>query len=307
MIEQENTVKVVIVGSEGFVGRELKRKCREMGFEVVCIDTAVSDQADHFEFDVRSSEIANAIPEGADALVHLAAISRNHLCRENPHLAFDVNVLGTLNLFQAARERNVQQFIFASTDWVYGDKNGATPLTEEHVIDVAKIETEYALSKLMGEQALRLAHQRGSCPVTVLRFGIIYGPAPNNWGAVESLFAAVQTQDIVQVGSLATARRFIHLSDVAEGICSAIGRTGYEVFNLSGNELITLQDIIDHSSQFFGRRPEVQETNPNSVSIRNPDNSKARNVLGWTPVVSLSDGLATLVESGSEPEHAESI
>ena len=218
-----------------------------------------------------------------------------------------MNVLGTLNLIKAATERNAKQFIFASTDWVYGDTHGKTPLTEEQVIDVAKIETEYALTKLTGEQALRLAHQRGACPVTVLRFGIVYGPPPNNNGAIESLFAAVQTQDAVQVGSLATARRFIHISDLAEGICSAIGRTGFELFNLSGNELISLEDIIERSSQFFGRSPEVRETNPASVSIRNPDNSKARSVLGWEPVISLADGLATLTESSHGTEHAESI
>jgi len=300
-------VKVVIVGSEGFIGRELKKKCLENGFDVVTIDTAVSDHPDHFSFDIRSSEIADAIPEGADALINLAAISRHDTCREDPQLAFGVNVLGTLNLIHSATKRNVKQFIFASTDWVYGDSHGQTLLTEEQVIEVTKIETEYALTKLTGEQSLRLAHRRGSCPVTVLRFGIVYGPPPNNWGAIESLFAAVQTQDVVQVGSLATARRFIHISDLTEGICSAIGRTGFEVFNISGNELISLRDIIERSCEFFGRSPEVRETNPNSVSIRNPDNSKARSVLGWEPAFTLADGLATLTEPSHGTEHAEPI
>lgn len=302
-----DNIEVVIAGSEGFIGRELKKKCLAKGFHVVTLDIAASDYADHIELDIRSDNIADAIPESADVVINLAAISRNDTCRNDPHLALGVNVLGTLNLLKAATERSVKQFIFASTDWVYGDTQGKTPLTEEHVIDVAKIETAYALTKLTSEQSLRLAHQRGACPITVLRFGIVYGPPPNNWGAIESLFAAVETQDIVQVGSLATARRFIHISDLAEGICSAIGRPGFEVFNLSGNELISLEGIIKSSSIFWGRSPQVRETNPTSISIRNPDNAKARRVLGWEPVISLADGLSTLTDSSNGTEHAEPI
>jgi UDP-glucose 4-epimerase len=300
-------VKVVIVGSEGFIGRELLKKCLDRGIEVVTIDSAPSNHPNHREIDVRSEDIAAAIPQGADALINLAAISRDQDCRGNPKLAFDVNVLGTLNLINTAREREVKQFIFASTEWVYGETNGTSRQTEEQVIDSAKIQSEYALSKIVGEQTLRLAQQNGFCPVTILRFGIVYGPRPANWSAVESLFDAVRTKEEVAVGSLATARRFIHVSDVAKGICSVIGRTENEVFNLSGDNLITLQDIITQSSQLLERWPEVRETNPSGVSIRNPDNSKARSVLGWAPDMSLSDGLMTLMESPDGKASAETV
>ena len=73
------------------------------------------------------------------------------------------------------------------------------------------------------------------------------------------------------------------------------GRAGFEVFNLSGNTVITLGEIVEQSAELLGRRPPVKETNPAAVSIRNPDNSKAKEVLGWEPKIGLKEGLATLL------------
>ena len=103
------------------------------------------------------------------------------------------------------------------------------------------------------------------------------------------------TQDSVAVGSLATARRFVHVSDVAAGILAALGTPGFEIVNLSGDRLITLRDVIEASCEVAGRRPEVRETDASAVSIRNPHNQKAHEVLGWSPAIGLGDGLSTLM------------
>lgn len=289
-------MKIVITGSEGFIGKELKERCRTKGIELIGIDTAPSEGSGHINGDIRSPNIEEVIPQGADALIHLAAISSDQACRANPQLAFDVNVLGTLNLIRAARERRVRQFIFASTEWVYGEVSNNTVQTEDQPIDVTRVQSEYALSKIVGEQSLRLAYQQGLCPVTILRFGIIYGPRPDNWSAVESLFHAVRTQDTVSVGSLATARRFIHVSDIAEGILRSIGRKGFDIFNLSGDLLITLSGVIEQSAILLNRHPRVIEKDSQNMSIRNPDNRKSRQVLDWQPVIDLQSGLKSLLE-----------
>ena len=288
-------MRVVIVGSEGFVGKELARRCRMSDIEVTGIDATPSEVPGHIMTDIRSPEIEALIPVGADALIHLAAISRDADCRADPQLAFDINVLGTLNVYRAARKRGVGQFIFASSEWVYGEVSNEAVQTEDQSIDVTRIRSEYALSKIVGEQGLRMAHQQGVCPVTVLRFGIVYGPRPANWSAVESLFEAVRTQDEVSVGSLATARRFVHVSDIAKGILCAIGREGFDIFNLSGDTLITLGDVIEHSAALLDKAPKVTETEPSAVSIRNPDNGKARDTLDWRPAIGLTDGLSSLL------------
>ena len=287
-------MNVVIIGSEGFIGNELKHRCRSRGIAVTGIDGSPSTDADYIMMDIRSPDVGDVIPRDVDAMVHLAAISRDEDCRANPHLAYDVNILGTLNLMRVARERGVKQFIFASSEWVYGEVTGQTAQTEDQPIDVTRISSEYALSKAVAEQTLRMAHNQGMCPVTILRFGIVYGPRLNNWSAVESLFNAVKTQDQVKVGSLATARRFIHVSDIADGILSAIGNPGFEIFNLSGDNLVTLGDVVEQSRIVLNRHPQVIETDPDNPSIRNPDNRKARDKLAWKPNIDLKSGLATL-------------
>ncbi len=292
-------MKIVITGSESFIGKELKQHCRSQNIEFVGIDAIPSEDIGHVTLDIRSPQIENVIPQNAEALVHLAAISRDRDCKENPHLAFDVNVLGTLNLIRAARERGVQQFIFASSEWVYGEVSNSEIQKENQSIDVTRIQSEYALSKIVGEQNLRMAYTQGLCPVTVLRFGIVYGPRPANWSAVESLFNAVRSQDLISVGSLATARRFIHVTDIAQGIISAIGRKEFEIFNLSGNNLITLGDIIKQSSILLNRTPQITEKSPENTSIRNPDNQKAFQILGWQPKIALPEGLLTLLETAN--------
>lgn len=294
-------MKLVITGSESFIGRELKRHCRDRDIGWIGLDTVPSEDAGHVVMDMRDPDIEGAIPWDVDAVIHLAAISRDQDCRSDPRLAVDVNVGGTLNLIRAARARRVRQVVFASSEWVYGEVGNRDVQTEDSVIDAGAILSEYALTKLMGEGLLSMAYQRGFCPVTVLRFGIVYGPRPKHWSAVEALFHAIRTQDVVEVnGSLRTARRFIHVSDVADGILSVLGRSGYEVFNLSGNTLISLGDVIEESAQLLKRNPRVIERDPSAVSIRNPDNQKARTQLGWEPAIGLREGLTTLLSGAGE-------
>lgn len=266
------------------------------GIGVVGLDSVPSSEPGHAVVDIRSASVADAIPRGADAVIHLAAISRDADCARDPRGAVEINVGGALNVFEATRARGVRQFIFASSEWVYGEVAGQDAQTEDMLIDVRRIGSEYALTKLMAEQLLRVANARHpETVVTVLRFGIVYGPRPANWSAVEQLYDAVRRGGPIAVrGSLRTARRFIHVRDVARGILRATGRPGYEVFNLSGDVLITLEDVITTSAEELGRTPTVSEGDPTAVSVRNPDNARARAELGWMPTIGLREGIRSL-------------
>ena len=285
-------MKLFVTGSQSFIGRRLFERCKTSGVNAVGIDSIVSTGSGTTQADIRDPAIADLIPEEA-TVVHLAAISRDPDCRADPRGAFDVNVTGTLNVAAAAEKRRATQFIFASSEWVYGEVGNDDVQREDHPIDVTAIRSEYALTKIVGEQCLKLASKLRA--VTVLRFGIVYGPRTSNWSAVEALFNAVREKDVVSVGSLATGRRFIHVEDIVGGILKTVGRTGFEIFNLSGNSVITLGEVVEQSAELLGRRPPVDEKNPKAISIRNPDNTKARQVLGWKPEIGLRDGLATLL------------
>jgi nucleoside-diphosphate-sugar epimerase len=286
-------VTLFVTGAESFIGRALAGYCRSLGVDIVGVDTAPGSGANTLQADIRDAAIGDLMPQNA-IIVHLAAISRDPDCRADPKAAFDVNVTGTLNLAAAAQRRAVRQFIFASSEWVYGEVANDEVQREDQTINITAMKSEYAMTKIVAEQCLRISFQLPA--VTILRFGIVYGPRAANWSAVESLFNAVRTQDEVKVGSIATARRFIHVNDIVSGILASRGRTGTETFNLSGDAPISLGAVIDTSAKLLGRRPRVIEANASHVSIRNPDNTKARLQLGWKPAIDLNTGLKTLAD-----------
>jgi UDP-glucose 4-epimerase len=286
---------IVITGSESFVGAELKAQLLAAGHEYLGLDALPSADPRSCVADICSPAVADVIPKNADALIHLAAISRDKDCLADPVRAFTVNVNGTINLIRAAQSRGVRQFIFASSEWVYGNVANEEIQTEDLAIDIRKLHSEYAITKLIGEQMLRLACERGNFSATVLRFGIIYGKRPANWSAVEQLFFGARDKATIEIGSARTGRRFIHISDICRGIIAALGRSGYEIFNLSGDRLIALGEIVSEGARLWKTNPTLVEKNPDSISIRNPENSKARKILSWSPQFDLAAGLQSLL------------
>lgn len=284
---------LLITGASSFVGLELIRQCRERGIGFVGLD-ATAAAPETIVADIRASEISGLIPDGIDTVVHLAAISRDPDCRRDPARCYDVNVGGTINIFEACRTRGARQFIFASTEWVYDSFVPGVAKSESDVVDVAKLTSDYALSKIAGEAALNIRHLQNKLDVTILRFGIIYGPRRSNWSAVEQLLAKVAASERVMIGSRDTARCFIHVSDVARGILAAVGRKGCEVFNIQGDAPVTLGEVVDCAGTLLSRRPDVTETDPASPSIRNVSNAKARAELDWRPQVDIGAGLASV-------------
>lgn len=287
-------MKLFITGAEGFVGKELISQYKNQGVEVFTVDLVKSSEPKHHQADIRSKDIINLIPEGADAIIHLAGLTRDADCKDRAYDCFDANVMATLNLIDVAHKKKVKQFIFASSEWVYGECKEDEIKDENSFIDITTLNSEYALSKLVSEANLRQKYQRGFCSVTILRFGIIYGSRKKNWSAVESIFNTVRTNDEVIVGSLKTGRCFIHVSDIASGIIKSVGLDGFNIINLEGDELITLSDIIETSKKLLNRNSKIIETNPDNISIRNISNEKAIKLLKWKPEIDLKAGLNKL-------------
>lgn len=289
-------MKIFVTGAGGFVGRILTARLKAKGVEVIGVDIAGSPDADYAVADIRSREITRLIPEGVDAIIHLAGLTRNGDCQNKAYACFDANVMATLNLIDAAEMRKAKQFIFASSEWLYGEwKDASVIKNEDSPLHPHALVSEYAFSKLVSEVNLKQKFLHGFCPVTALRFGIIYGPREKNWSAVESLFNAVKTKDDVQVGSRKTGRCFIHVEDIVSGIIASIGLAGFNIIDLQGDRFITLGDIIEASKKILGRNPSVTETAPENFNIRNVRNAKAVELLKWKPRFGLEDGLRSLM------------
>jgi UDP-glucose 4-epimerase len=290
-------MKIIITGSESFVGKELISQLKNNNFEIIGFDS-INAQPIDYEFhkvDIRDPEIHKFIPEGTDVIIHLAALSRDPDCRGKPYECFDVNVMGTLNLMNASSMKKVKQFVFASSEWVYDEFKENEIKDEGAFINIFNHHSEYALSKLVSENNLRQKYEQGFCSVTILRFGIIYGPRKNNWAAVESILNTIKNQSEVKVGSLRNARRFIHISDIANGIRKSIGLTGFNILNLTGDKLITMKDLIEKSQIVLGKSVKIIETDPSQRNIRNPSNEKAKQILLWKPEIDLETGLKSIL------------
>ena len=289
--------KIVITGSESFIGKTLISQLQTMDYDVIGFDSLRPNNPT-YEFhqtDIRNNEIHKLIPSDTDVLIHLAAMSRDFDCKNKAVECFDVNVMGTLNLIKAANLNNVKQFIFASSEWVYDKFVNSEEKNEDSEINIANHSSEYALSKLVTESNLRQQYNNGFCDVTILRFGIIYGPRKSNWSAVESILSQIKNQDKVTVGSLKTGRRFVHVLDIARGIIDSFGLKGFNIINLTGNDIITLKDIIETSQIVLNKKVEVLESNPNQISVRNPSNLKAKKIISWEPKIDLKMGLESLL------------
>lgn len=291
---------VVITGSESFVAKELIKQCLEKGIKVVGFDCIDEDKIGKCNYkyhkaDIRDKNVSEIIPENTDAIIHLAALSTDPMCKNRAYECFDINVMGTLNLMNAVQEKKVKQFIFASSEWVYDKFEGDETKDEDSPIDVTNLKSEYALSKLVSENNLRQKYQHGFCDTAILRFSIIYGKKKTNFSAVESIFETIRRGENVTVGSLQSGRRFIHVSDIASGIIASLGLPGFNIINLAGDKLITMGNIINSSEKVLGKTVEVTEKDPKNISVRNPSGDKAAKLMGWTPKIKFEEGLNTLL------------
>ena len=293
-------MKIFITGSESFVGKRLTAHLiKKKSYDLFSVDIRKKKTQNYKKIDICNKKIYKYISSGS-TVIHLAALSTDSLCKENPAECMRVNIEGTINLYKAALRKKCKHFIFASTEWVYGEKGFPEPKNEDSVIDINSINSAYALSKLICENFLKI---NNNINVTILRFGIIYADRQHGGSALESIFFKTRDSNLLTIGSKKTARRFIHINDIITGIESAIlyrerkkFSHKYNVFNLTGNKLISLFDIIKVTKNLFKKKITILETDKNNPNIRNPINDKAKKVLRWNPKTTLLNSINLLAK-----------
>lgn len=286
-------MNIFITGANSFVGNILiSRLKRSLKFNIYGCDLKISKDDKFIKADIRNDNFYNKIPQKIDTIIHLAAISRDKDCSNNLANCYLTNVVGTLNIIKAAKKISAKKIIFASTEWVYPDEIARAGADEDSFIDYNLLTSDYAKSKLISERHLQnFYNSSNKTDVTILRFGIIYGNRKDNWSAVESLFNEIKLKKKITIGSYNTARKFIHVDDICEGIIKSINLEGLNIINLQGKKLISLKKIIEVSKKILKKKVLVEEKNHNHYNLRNIISIKSCKKINYQPKINLKKGL----------------
>jgi nucleoside-diphosphate-sugar epimerase len=215
---------------------------------------------------------------------------------DNPWIFVESNVTGTLNMLEIARQTGTPKFVVASTSSIYGSN---PPYPTPETASSSEPLQPYAASKKGAEAMCHAYHHLYGIDVSVVRYFTVYGPA----GRPDlALFRFVQwvteRRPVLVNGDGEQSRGFTYIDDIARGTILALKPLGYEVINLGGHEVITINNLIKLIEDVIGRQAEVRHGPPNPADMFTnwADVSKAGSLLGWEPQYDMRAGVEKLVE-----------
>jgi UDP-glucuronate 4-epimerase len=232
-----------------------------------------------------------------DQIIHLAARAGVRPSLEQPALYQRVNVEGTVNVLESARQHGPRKITIASSSSVYG-VNSKVPFSENDPIFSAI--SPYAASKLACEALGHVYHHVYGMDIIMLRFFTVYGPRQRPDLAIFK-FARLLSQGrpIPVFGDGSTARDYTYISDTVDGIMACTQRSfGYEVFNLGESQTVQLNRLIELLEQALGKKAIIdrQPLQPGDVPITYADIAKAKAKLGYQPKIGIEQGIPLFVE-----------
>jgi UDP-glucuronate 4-epimerase len=232
-----------------------------------------------------------------DQVIHLAARAGVRPSLEQPALYQRVNVEGTVNVLEAARQNGVKKITVASSSSVYG-VNGKVPFSESDPIFSPV--SPYAASKLACEALGHTWHHIYKMDVAMLRLFTVYGPRQRPDLAIHKFTKLIDAGKPIPVfGDGSTARDHTHVSDILEGVIACTQREfGFEIFNLGESQTVKLSGLIALIETALGKKAVIdrQPLQPGDVPITFADISKAREMLGYNPQVKVEKGIPLFVD-----------
>lgn len=307
-------MKVLVTGGAGFIGSHVVEALLARHHQVVVVDDFndfydpaikrrncrhFGKQARVVEADIRDLPVLRALfaEQPLDVVVHLAARAGVRPSLQQPRLYTEVNIIGTQNLLELAREYRVPKFVFASSSSVYGI-NSKVPFAESDPIFHPI--SPYAATKLAGEALCHVYHHLYGIDMVCLRFFTVYGPRQRPDLAIHKFTRAiVEGRPIEVFGDGTTRRDYTYITDIVDGVMACLDRTfGYEIVNLGGSHTVPLCELVQHIETALGRKAEIRRLpeQPGDVPITYADVTKAQALLGYRPTVRIDEGIRRFVE-----------
>lgn len=231
-----------------------------------------------------------------DGVINLAARAGVRYSVSDPWVFVQTNMVGTLNMLELCRQNGVKKFILASTSSIYGED---PPYPTPETASSSEPLQPYAASKKGAEAMSHAYHHLYGIDVSVLRYFTVYGPAGRPDLALFRFVQWVSEGRPVRVnGDGEQSRGFTYIDDIARGTILALKPVGYEIINLGGHEVITINNLIKLIEEVVGKKAEVLYGPPNLADMRSnwADVTKAGQMLGWEPQYDMRAGTEKLVE-----------
>ncbi|HEX7120559.1 MAG TPA: NAD-dependent epimerase/dehydratase family protein [Longimicrobiales bacterium] len=291
---------VVITGVAGFIGSNLADRLLAEGYRVIGIDDLsygvleqVPDGVEFHRLDVRAPEL-HPVVAGADVLFHLAAKNCISDCQQDPVETASINVVGTVNAFEAARRGRVSKVVYAESSALYeGAAVYPTPESAEAP------ESFYAVSKLAGRRFAEAYRRYHGLNTTALRYFCVYGPRQDYRRTIPPVMSAfilhlLRGRRPTIYGTGEKRRDFVYIDDVNDFHvrCITDPRTDGRVFNLGSGRSHSVREIFDAIRALLGSalEPQYAPDLPGEAIETRADITAARS-LGWEPKVALEEGL----------------
>ena len=308
-------MNLIVTGGAGFIGSNLSEKLLAEGNNVICIDNfneyydpaikrnnveaLKNDKFKLYEGDILDRIfLAKVFSENKiDIVIHLAAMAGVRPSINNPFICYNVNVIGTLNILEVMKEYNVKNMIFASSSSLYGN-NKKIPFSELDNVDNPI--SPYAASKKAGELLCHTYHHLYKFNINCLRFFTVYGPKQRPDLAIYKFTKALfNDEPIPFYGNGSTRRDYTNINDIVHGIINALEKLdGYNVYNLGESSTISLMDLIEILEKHTEKKAKINylPMQAGDVMQTYADISKAKITLGYSPNVSIENGLKDFVD-----------
>jgi len=293
-------MKVLVTGGSGFIGSHVVDKLRDKGVSVRVFDMVLPVYRDDIEFYQGSllnlDQMRMAVSD-IDVVFHLGAVADVKDVFQEPHYSEAINVRGTINVLEAARwNGSIKRVIYGSTTWVYSEANEQSVDENTPLHSPAHL---YTATKLAGEYYCHSYKELYGLDITILRYGIPYGPRARD-GAVVPVFVrkAVNGEPITISGDGSQFRKFVYVEDLAEGNVLALKSiASNKTYNLDGIEKITVKEIAEMVGNIIGNvKIEYAPARTGDFSGKEVSSKRAEDELGWTPKTSFNEGLKKYID-----------
>lgn len=303
--------KVLITGADGFIGSHLVERLLDEGARVRAfvfynsfnrwgwLDTFPKDRlrkTDVFCGDIRDPNGVQEAMKGIDVVFHLAALIGIPFSYHSPDSYIDTNVKGTLNVLQAARKQGVRKMVHTSTSEVYGTAR-AVPICEDHSLNP---QSPYAATKAAADHMAQSFYLSFGLPVTTIRPFNTYGPRQSARAVIPTIIAQLCAgQKTVCLGNTRATRDFNFVSDTVDAFVKiaesekAVG----QVLNVGSGREISVADLVALIARIMKRKVKVvtekERLRPESSEVERLvcDAGRLRDMCGWSPRVTLEEGL----------------